>query len=130
MKNRHQLIQVLVTGLIVFLASCAAERGTSSSSCPGRSCQAFAESGKQVYRFSIRGSSGVLEHKAPNEQHWQSSEEKPVLDGFAVAGIFGMGKNILVAHCDESGNRQFLKFNSRSGSWSNGRFQTGGCRSR
>ena len=130
MKNRHQLIQVLVTGLIFLLAGCAAEGVKSSSSCLGRSCQAFAESGNQVYRFSIRGFSGILEHKAPNEQHWQSSEEKPVLDGFAVAGIFGMGKNILVAHCDESGNRQFLKFNSRSKSWSKGRFQTGGCRSR
>lgn len=130
MKNRHQLIQVLVSGLIVFLVGCAVETGTSSSSCSGRSCQAFVESGKLVYRFSIRGSSGVLEHKALNEQHWQSSEEIPVLDGFAVASIFGMGKNILVAHCDKSGNRQFLKFSSRSGSWSNGRYQTGGCRSR
>ena len=129
MKNRHQLIQVLVIGFIVLLAGCAEERGTSSSSCTGRSCQAFAEFGEQVYRFSIRGSSGVLEHKAPHEQHWLISEEKPVLYGFALAGTFGMGQNILVAHCDLSGNRQFLKFNSLSRSWSNGHFQTGGCRS-
>ena len=113
--------------LALLVAGCSKEQGSFSNECSTRSCLTNVQSGNQVYRFSLIGSEGVLEEKSIYGGQWRPSAAKPELEGFAVAFAFSIKQNLLVSHCDESGNSQILKFNPRNESWSRARFETSGC---
>ena len=109
---------------ILLSAGCAKNP---SSGCQEGFCQASIESGSQTYRFSLNGGNGILEKRENSGVSWISAAEKPEVEGYTVSGVFGLNENILVTHCDASGNRRMLKFDPHEENWSATRFQTGGC---
>ena len=109
---------------ILLSAGCAKNP---SSGCQEEFCQVSIESGNKIYRFSLDGGNGIFEKRETSRVSWISATEKPELEGYTVSGVYGLNENILVTHCDASGNRRMLKFNPYEENWSATRFQTGGC---
>ena len=98
-----------------------------SGTCQRGICETKVESGNQIFRFSFDGVNGILEKREVAGNDWVSGVEKPKVQGYAVAGVFGLNNNIFVTHCDASGNRRLLKFDPKEETWTSSRFETGGC---
>ena len=98
-----------------------------SGICQRGICETKVESGSQIFRFSFDGVNGILEKREIAGNDWVSGGEKPEMQGYVVAGVFGLNNNIFVSHCDASGNLRLLKFNSKEETWKSSRFETGGC---
>ena len=70
----------------------------------------------------------ILASCAPNPPRWvQSLETLPEIEGFIVAGVCSMKDNIYAQHCDNAGNKLWMKYSEESKTWKSDKYETGGC---
>ena len=70
----------------------------------------------------------ILVSCAPNPPRWvQSLEILPKIEGFIVAGVYFMKDNIYAQHCDNAGNKLWMKYSEESKTWKRGKYETRGC---
>ena len=51
----------------------------------------------------------------------------PKIEGFILAGKFSMKNNIYAQHCDNAGNKLWIKYSEESKKWKRGKYETLGC---
>ena len=57
----------------------------------------------------------------------QSIGTLPTIEGFILAGIYSMKDNIYAQHCDNAGNKLWMKYSEENRKWKRGKYETRGC---
>ena len=64
----------------------------------------------------------------PNSPLWMYSlESLPKVEGFSRAGVFTINGKIYVQNCDAGGNQIWMRYNEKTHTWRQSRYNTLGC---
>ena len=62
------------------------------------------------------------------DQKWvKSLETLPQVEGFSRAGVFSINGKIYVQKCDSGGNQIWMRYNEKTHTWRQSRYNTLGC---
>ena len=64
----------------------------------------------------------------PRPPLWiRSLETLPPVEGFSRAGVFTINKRIYVQYCDPDGNQIWMRYNKKTLTWRQSRYNSLGC---
>ena len=64
----------------------------------------------------------------PRPPLWiRSLETLPPVAGFSRAGVFTINKKVYVQYCDSEGNQIWMRYNEKTHTWRQSRYNTLGC---
>ena len=64
----------------------------------------------------------------PRPPLWlRSLETLPQVEGFNRAGVFTINKKIYVQYCDSGGNQIWMRYNEKTHTWRQSRYNSLGC---